>query len=145
MTEIHTGGGSSFQGYRNIHTSSYSVDSATYAGELASRYIQTMFAPVLYITAAIWSGHYSRTGEAVQTNAVLACDNPATLDYIACRDVISPYASYLDPDMDNNTRRQILGCISGGVGTIVPDEFQVVSCDFSTRPAAPLDLRIMEI
>jgi hypothetical protein len=145
MTEIHTGAGSSFQGYRNIHTSSYSLSSsygATYAGELASRYIQTMVAPVLYITAAIWSGHYSRTGGAVQTNTVLACENPATLDYVACRDVISPYADYLDPDLDNNTRRQILACIGGGVGTIVPDEFQVVSCDFSSRPAAPTGLAV---
>jgi hypothetical protein len=53
------------------------------------------------------------------------------VDYVACREVISPHASWLDPDVDNNTRRQITGCIAGGVGTIDPALFEVITYDFS--------------
>lgn len=120
-TEIHNGAGGYFNGHRNIHCGSYSLggsDGAYYAGELAARYISTMCAPVLYITAAMWSGHESRMDAATETKTVLACTNPATLDYIACRDVIGPYNSNLNPDNANNTRKQILGCINGGIGSI---------------------------
>jgi hypothetical protein len=89
-----------------------------------------MYQPVLYITAAIWSGHHSRTTDAVETKAVLACENPVTLDYIATRDIISPHAAFLNPDQDNNTRKQILGCINGGIGTIDPAEYEVITYDF---------------
>lgn len=131
-TEIHDGVGGTFSGARNIHTASYSIDNATYAGEMAARYITTMYSPVLYITAAMFSGHQSRTDAATETKTVLACTNPATLDYIACRDVISPYASWLNPDNNNNTRKQILGCISGGIGTITSGSYSVVSHDFNS-------------
>lgn len=146
MTEIHYDQDFIFQGYKNVHGSSYSASSsegATYAGELCARYIQTMVKPILYITAAIWSGHHSRTGAAVQTNTVLACDNPATLDYIACKHVISPYASFLNPDRENNTRKQIIGCINAGIGTINSSEIQVISYDFQNNPPpAPKNLRV---
>ena len=129
-TEIHYGANETFKGYSNIHGSSFSRRRADYAGELVARYIQTMYQPVLYITAAIWSGHHSRTGDAVETKAVLACENPVTLDYIATRDIISSHAAFLNPDQDNNTRNQILGCINGGVGTIDPAEYEVITYDF---------------
>jgi uncharacterized protein (DUF362 family) len=129
-TEIHRGATRTFKEHANIHGSSFSRLRADYAGELAARYIHTLYQPVLYITAAIWSGHHSRTGDAVETKAVLACENPATLDYIAARDIISPHAEFLNPDQDNNTRKQILGCINGNVGTIDPAEYEVITYDF---------------
>jgi len=131
-TEIHDAIGGTFSGARNIHTATYSQGSngATYAGELAARYITKMYSPVLYITAAMFSGHVSRWDPAKETKTVLACTNPATLDYIACREVISPYAPSLNPDNDNNTRKQILGCISGGIGTIASGSYSVVRYDF---------------
>ncbi len=129
-TEIHYGSGETFRGYSNVHKASFGINNAEYAGELVARYIYTMYHPVLYITAAMWSGHESRIGEAVETKAVLACENPVTLDYIATRDIISPHAEFLNPNQDNNTRKQILGCISGGVGTIDPAEYEVITYDF---------------
>lgn len=139
-TEIHNCSGGFFRGYRDMHSSSYSLGRAEYAGELTARYINTMYAPVLYITAAMWTGYDSRTGDAAETRTVLSCENPATLDYVACRDVISPYAPWLNPDQDNNTRRQILGCVSGGVGTIEPTEFEVITYDFDDPTVNRLDL-----
>ena len=130
-TEIHDGVRGKYKNHNNIHASSFFLRRADYAGELVARYINTMYQPVLYITAAIWSGHYSRTGDAVETKAVLACENPVTLDYIACRDIISPYAEFLNPDLDNNTRKQITGCISGGIGTINPAEYELITYDFN--------------
>jgi len=139
-SEIHTCSGGFFRGYADIHKSSYSRGRADYAGELAARYIGTMYAPLLYIAAAIWSGWESRTGAAAETKTVLACENPATLDYVASKYVISPYASWLDPDQDNNTRKQILGCITGGVGTIDPAEFEIIEFDFENPTVNRLDI-----
>jgi hypothetical protein len=130
-TEIHGGGSGSYQNHFNIHASSYEIDRADYAGELVARFINTQYSPVLYVTAAIWSGHHSRMGDATETKTIIACENPATLDYIACKEVISPYAPFLNPDFNNNTRKQILGCIAGGVGTIDPVQFEVIRYDFN--------------
>jgi hypothetical protein len=83
---------------------------------------------------------------AVATNTVLACTNPVTLDYISCRDVISSpvyapnYAPWLNPDQDNNTRKQILGCNSFGVGTIDPQKFEVISYDVNNPTFTRLDV-----
>jgi hypothetical protein len=139
-TEIHTCSGGTWRNHQDIHRSSFSVGRADYAGELTARYISTMYSPNLYITAAMWSGHEGRTEGATETKTVLACENPATLDYIACRDVISPYADWLNPDQNNNTRRQILGCISGGVGTISSAEYEVVSYDFDDPTVNRIDI-----
>jgi hypothetical protein len=133
-TEIHLGSNVTIthEGKicNDIHRASYSRNNAYYAGELAARYIQTIYSPVLYITCAIWSGHLTRTGAATETKTILACDNPATLDYVSCKHVISPYASWLNPDNNSNTRNQILGCINGGIGTIDSDKHEVISYDF---------------
>jgi hypothetical protein len=99
-----------------------------------------MYSPMLYITAAMWAGYYSRTDDAVATNTVLACANPVTLDYVACRDVISPYASWLNPDQNNNTRAQIVGCNSQGIGTIDPTQFEIITYDFNQPAATPVDI-----
>jgi hypothetical protein len=139
-TEIHYGAGDLFQDHYNIHGASFSRSHADYAGELVARYLTNFYKPVLYITAAMWSGHYSRTGDATETKTVLACENPATLDYIACKDVISPYAPYLNPDNSGTTRDQILGCIQGGIGTINPNEYEVISYDFNSPSINRLDI-----
>lgn len=129
-TENHGGVSGSFQSHYNWHRTSFGRNRADYCGELTALYIQQIYAPILYITTAIWSGHESRTGGATQTDAVLACDNPATLDFVACRDVIGPYASFLDPTLNNNTRAQILGCANAGVGSIDPGEMSIELYDF---------------
>lgn len=139
-SELHGNENGTFRGHYNMHSSTFYRSRADYAGELTARFISSMYTPILYITAAIWSGHYSRTGGAIETKTVLACENPATLDYVACRDVISPYASYLNPDQDNNTRKQILGCINGGIGTINPTEFEIIAYDFDNPTVNRLDI-----
>lgn len=109
-------------------------------GAFASRYMNTMYAPALFVTAAMWSGHQSRTGGATETKTVLACTNPATLDYVSCKHVISPYAAWLNPDNDNNTRRQILGCVDAGTGTITPGEYEVLEFDFNRPTVTRIDV-----
>lgn len=134
-TEIHMlmGGPINYDGQKcySIHEASYNWGTSYYAGELAARYLTSMYRPVLYITCAIWSGYESRTDAAQETKTVLACENPATLDYVSCKEVISPYAPWLDPDNKNNTRNQILGCVNSGIGTIDPLRYKVVSYEFS--------------
>lgn len=127
-TEISGGADGRFEGAANIHGSSFSRDRADYGGELVARYIRKFYAPTLYITAAIWTGWHSRTGEAKETKTVLASTDPASLDYIACKEVLwpaHPAFDFLNPDQDNNTRKQIQGCVDGGVGIMDPARITV--------------------
>jgi hypothetical protein len=141
-TEIHTGVSGVWNGYRNIHSSGNYITTlfSKACGELPGVFINTLYSPVLYLTAAMWAGWYSRTGAAAETKTVLACENPVTLDYIASRDVISPYASWLNPDQDTHTRQQILGCNGQGIGTIDPSQFEVITYDFNNPTANRLDV-----
>jgi hypothetical protein len=139
-TEIHISENATWRSHYHIHSCSFTFDKADYAGELTARFINTMYAPNLYVTAAMWSGYESRTGGAVETKTVLACENPATLDYVACRDVISPYQSWLNPDLDNNTRKQITGCIGGGIGTINLTDFEIIAYDFDNPTVTRIDI-----
>jgi hypothetical protein len=131
-----------WNGFYSIHANSYTQFDALAGGNLVGTFINNLYAPVLYITSAIYSGWYNRTATngAAFTNTVLACTNPVTLDYVACRDVISPYAAWLNPDLNNNTRKQIVGCNSQGIGTIDPAMFQVVTYDFNHPATTRLDL-----
>jgi hypothetical protein len=139
-TEIHNGANSTISGNYHIHSSSYTQSDAQSAGDLVGRYLNTMYAPSLFVTSAMWSGNQSRTGGATETKTVLACENPVTLDYVSCKDVISPFASWLNPDLNNNTRKQILGCLGQGIGTIAPEDFEVISFDFNHPTATRLDV-----
>lgn len=143
-TEIYHGSPYSdnfvWNSYHSIHSSSYTQSDAQAAGELAGRYINNLYAPALYITAAMYVGWESRTGGAAAANTVLACENPVSLDYVACRDVISPYASWLDPNQNNHTRQQLLGCNSQGIGTLDPQQIEVITCDFNHPAATRLDI-----
>jgi hypothetical protein len=144
-TEIHGGVNGKLDVYSNMHSAG-SVDStsghvsAPAVGELVATYLQQCFAPVLYITAAMWSGWYSRTGEAAETKTVLACENPVTLDYVSARDVISPYASWLNPDEKTHTQQQIVACNARGIGVISPRQFEVITYDFNHPTAHRLDV-----
>ena len=135
-----------WNGYYSIHSSSFSQtqdpSAAQIAGQLVGTYISTLCAPVLYVTAAMYAGWQSRTSTtgAAATNTVLACTNPVSLDYISCRDVISPYASWLNPDLTNHTRQQLLGCSSLGVGTLDPQKIEVITFDFNHPTATRLDI-----
>jgi hypothetical protein len=148
-TEILYSIGHAFRGYLNMHVSAYNVAGFPWIGGLTARYIQTLYAPVLYVTAAMWAGYHSRSGAAAETKTVLACENPATLDYVACRDVLHPaaeaadfpeYTGWLNPDNDNKTRRSILGAVNSGVGTITPGEFEIISYDFANPSVTRLDI-----
>ncbi len=141
-TEIPLGPDAMWNGFYDIHSSSYTQLSAQCAGELVGRYINTLYAPVLYITAAMYSGYLNRTTAdgAVATNTVLACENPVSLDYISCRDVISPYASWLNPNQKNNSRLQMQGCSSQGIGTLDPRRIEVISYSFNSPSASRLDV-----
>ncbi len=129
-----------WNGWYSIHSSSYTQLDATTAGQLVGTFIHQAFSPVLYITPAMYSGWHSRSGLAAATNTVLACANPVSLDYVACRDVISPYASWLNPDLSNNTRKQLLGCSSVGIGAVDPQQIDVLTFDFSRPTASRLDI-----
>jgi hypothetical protein len=140
-TEIHGGNCETFNRFYHIH--SYCPASLGQTiGELTGAFINNLYAPVLYITPAIYAGWKNRwlTDGAVATNTVLACQNPVTLDYISCRDVISPYASWLNPDNNNNTQSQQLGCNSQGIGTLDPRQFEVMTFDFANPSYSRLDV-----
>jgi hypothetical protein len=132
--------------YNSIHSSSFSQtqdpNAAQIGGQLVGTFINNLYAPVLYVTAAMYAGWYSRTSTtgAAATNTVLACTDPVSLDYIACRDVLSPYASWLNPDQDNHTRQQLLGCSSQGIGTLDPQQIEVITFDFNHPTATRLDV-----
>jgi hypothetical protein len=153
ISEIPGGVLGTINGYSHIHSAALvsSWDGTcvmqgdvvpTYVGQLVGTFLQQLFSPVVYITSAIYSGWKSRTGvnDAVNTNTVLACENPVTLDYVSARDVISPHAAWLNPDQDTPTRRQILGCNGQGIGTVDPQQFEVVSYDFNHPTASRLDV-----
>ena len=136
-----------WNGFYSIHASSFTQSDALAAGNLVGTFINNLYAPVLYITAAIYSGWYNRTASdgAAYTNTVLACTNPVSLDYIACRDVISkagsPAPAFLDPSTkNNNTWLQLSGCSSQGIGTTDPLQMEVLTYDFSHPSATRLDV-----
>lgn len=90
---------------------------------------------MFYLTAAIWVGHNGRWSTPVRADTVLGCLNPATLDYVACRDVLAPlstsHANQLDPTIDSLAARQIEGCVNAGVGTMDENAFTLHVHDFA--------------
>ncbi len=133
--------------WNSIHSASFSISNALVAGQLVGQCINNLYAPMLYITAAIYSGWYSRvdTGGAAFTNTVLACANPVSLDYIAGRDVISkvgsPAPTWLNPaTQNNNTWNQLSGCSSQGIGTTDPTQMELITYDFNSPSASRLDV-----
>jgi hypothetical protein len=152
-TEIQSGDDATWNGYYSIHSSTFTQAGtagsvvAQWAGDLVGLYIKTFFSPFLYITSAMYSGWWDRTvvTGAAATNTVLACQNPVSLDYISCRDVISkcgsPVSTWLDPTtQNNNTWRQMLGCNGRGIGTLDPQSIEVISYDFNHPTATRLDV-----
>ena len=132
-----------WNGFYNIHAGGFSKSEPETTGQMIGTFINNLYAPVLYITPAIYSGWFNRTATegAAYTNTVLACTDPVSLDYIAGRDVISkcgsPRPTWLDPSTrNNNTWRQLLGCNSQGIGTVEPAQLELVTHDFNT-PSTP--------
>jgi hypothetical protein len=145
-TEIPGGPGTTSNNCLNLYNGFYSAHGdcqgvfGQTVGTMTGNFICNLYAPVLYITPAIYAGTYNRWDEdgATATNTVLACTNPVTLDYVSCRDIMAPYAPWLNPDKlvnpgnannTNNTRRQILACNGLGIGTINPQQFEVIVHD----------------
>jgi hypothetical protein len=92
-----------------------------------------MYAPDLFITAAIYTGDRGRWSPATRTDTVLACEYPAPLDFVACRDVIapiSPYSDRLDPTVGSVSWWHQLGCCFGGGGSIDPGAFEIIDYTF---------------
>jgi hypothetical protein len=159
-TEIQSGDDAAWNGYFSMHSGTFTQVKtagsvvAQWAGELSGIYMKTFYAPVLYITPAIYSGYWSRgqpigaravENTAAATNTILACENPVSLDYISGRDVISkcgsPLATFLDPSaQNNNTWRQLVGCNSQGIGTLDPLQMDVITYDFNYPTATRLDI-----
>jgi hypothetical protein len=143
-----------WNGYYSLHSASISVNAAAIAGQLVGVFLNQLYSPVLYITPAIYSGWYNRFNAdgAAQTNTVLACTNPVSLDYIAGRDVISkvgnPKPTWLDPGTRNNhTWLQIQGCNSQGIGTADPAQMNLVTYDFNhpTTIRRDIELKIQQL
>ena len=142
-TEIHYGVRGVFRDYLNIHNSSYSDYQAVQCGRLVARFMQTMYAPDLFITAAMWAGHESRVDGAIEAKTLYACDDPATLDYTSCKDMSLRYEEWpewLDPDTNRNTRRTILGMVERGIGTAEPSQIEVIAYDFDNPTITRLDV-----
>jgi hypothetical protein len=144
-TEIYHGDDVVWNGFYSIHSSSFTQNCAQCIGELVGTFINQLYSPVWWITAAMYAGWYSRgqtnpAGTAAATNTVLACQNPVSLDYISCRDVISPYASWLNPEQNNHTRQQLQGCANLGVGTLDPSQIDLFAYDFNHPTATRLDI-----
>ena len=136
-----------WNGFYNIHAAGFSQEDPETAGELVGQFINNLYAPVLFITPAIYSGWLNRTDAAgaAFTNTVLACTNPVSLDYISCRDVISKAGSpppvWLDPSTkNNNTWLQLSGCNSQGVGTLDPTQIELQVYDFNNPGTTRLDV-----
>jgi hypothetical protein len=153
VTEIQSGDDASWNGYYSLHSGTFTQAGtagsvvAQWAGDQVGFYLNTFFTPVLYVTSAMYSGWFNRTATngAAATNTVLACENPVTLDYISCRDVISkvgsPLPTWLDPSTENNnTWRQLLGCNGRGIGTLTPSQMEVLTYDFSHPRTTRLDV-----
>ena len=152
-TEIYHGDDATWNGNYSMHSRTFSqaatvgVQVAQWAGELSGTYMNTFLAPALYITSAMYCGWFNRTATngAAATNTLLACENPVSLDYISCRDVISkcgsPQPTWLDPTtQNNNTWRQLYGCNTQGIGTLDPQQIDLFTYDFAQPTATRLDV-----
>ena len=145
-TEIHDGPYGQFRGHYNVHSSTYdhpgnSVNTNAFrAGGHTARFMNTQYAPDLFITCAMFTGHRGRWSSAVETNTVIAATTPTSLDYVACKNVVAPHAGNLDPDLEGPVRSQLLGCVDGGIGTIEPTRIELVQYDFLNPSVTRIDV-----
>lgn len=145
-TEIHGGESGQFRDHYNVHSSSYDHPGNTVstnafrAGEHTARFMTTQYAPDLFITCAMFTGHRGRWSPAVETRTVIAGTKPTSLDYVSCKNVIAPHAGNLDPDLEGPVRSQLLGCVAGGIGTIDPTRIELVQYDFLNPSATRNDV-----
>jgi hypothetical protein len=112
----------------NLHDIGYGNGHPEAVGEAVGHLITQILSPTFYLTCAEYTGYRGRTtDQAEHTRAVGLCLEPVTLDFWMCKYVMYPIATsqtFMNPDNDNNLRRQLEGCHSQGVGTL--DEAQMV-------------------
>jgi hypothetical protein len=119
-------------GTSNLHNIGYSSNASQNrpdaVGEAIGHLITSVIHPVFYMTCAEYTGQWGRTSSsAAHTQTVGLCADPVTLDYWMCKYVLlpaDPVQTFMNPDLDNNLRRTLLGCQSKGVGTL--DENRIV-------------------
>jgi len=119
-------------GTSNLHNIGYSSTASQNrpdaVGEAIGHLITSVIHPIFYMTCAEYTGQWGRTSSsAVRTRTVGLCADPVTLDYWMCKYVLlpaDPVQTFMNPDLDNNLRRTLLGCHAKGVGTL--DESRIV-------------------
>ncbi len=113
----------------DLHDIGYGNGHPEAAGESVGHLITEIISPTFYLTCAEYTGYRGRTNDvAEQTRTVGLCLEPVTLDFWMCKYLMLPIATsqtFMNPDGDNNLRRQLEGCHSKGVGTLVESEMVV--------------------
>jgi hypothetical protein len=116
-------------GARNLHQIGYGNGFPDAVGESVGHLITAILSPTFYMTCAEYTGYRGRTtSTAAHTKTVGLCLDPVTLDYWMCKHVMYPISTsqtFMNPDNDNNLRKQLLGCHSLGVGTLDENEMIV--------------------
>ena len=113
----------------NLHDIGYGNGHPEAVGESVGHLTTEILTPTFYLTCAEYTGYRGRTSDvAEQTRTVGLCVEPVTLDFWMCKYVMYPIATsqtFMNPDEDNNLRRQLEGCHSKGVGTLVEAEMVI--------------------
>ena len=106
----------------SLHDIGYGANDPLAAGEAIGHLITRVITPTFYMTCAEYTGYRGRTdSEAAHTRTVGLSLDPVTLDFWMCKYVMYPCATsqeFMNPDNDNNLRRQLIGCNGRGVGTL---------------------------
>ena len=113
----------------HLHNIGYGNDHPEAVGESVGHLITQILQPTFYLTCAEYTGYRGRTNDVAEhTRTVGLCLEPVTLDYWMCKYVMYPIATiqeFMNPDNDNNLRKQLVGCNDMGVGTLVESEMTI--------------------
>jgi hypothetical protein len=130
----------------SMHAYSY-ANGAYLTGEVVGAWMNTVRKPDFFLTTAEWVGWGSRTStQATQARTVGLGDDPVSLDYFMCKNVlypIHPSQPYFNPDYDtanNNTRKTQEGCRSQGYGTTTESEIAGFVFDFNSPSVFRFDI-----
>ncbi|MBW2523589.1 MAG: hypothetical protein JRI23_05415 [Deltaproteobacteria bacterium] len=119
----------------HLHDIGYGNGHPEAVGESVGHLITQILHPSFYLTCAEYTGHRGRTAtEATHTRTVGLCLEPVTLDYWMCKYVMYPIATsqdFMNPDNDNNLRKQLQGCHDKGVGTMVEADMTIEEQDLA--------------
>nr|MBN2276792.1 hypothetical protein [candidate division Zixibacteria bacterium] len=116
-------------------------------GQAIGAWINNVRKPDIFLTSAEWVGWGSRFGpDATQARTVALGDDPVSLDYYMCKNVmypIYPNQPYFDPDYNiasNNTRLTLNGCQSQGIGTTDGASIAAFTYDFDNPTIFKFDI-----